>query len=253
MINLRRPGYLAFTKSLLYKLTLPLTPPSRDSPSPAFKIESESKQSYESNGNGNGSDANVDTTWEQQVEKGKEPFHRRDSDGGKHIEGPQSVVFLLHSGQPLSYIANLIRAEQPETEPGIEASKQEKQTDERKLARSRSPLGEPPITFHTSMQSKRRWSPSTGIGDFLREAARIGSFTVVIGSRKVRVIVPSFEERTRFLRSSLHQKTKRIERLAHVKDECDKVARRATQRYAFAGAGVMASWWLTVGTLTFSK
>lgn len=179
------------------------------------------------------------------MERGEEPFVKQDGADAEESKARESVIFLLHSGQPLSYITNLIRAEAPATDSGTQAPEQ-------KLKNKPSPLGDPPITFHTSMQSKRRWSPATGIGDFLREASRMGNFTISIGPRHVRVNVPTFEERTRFLRVSLQEKTRRIERLARVKDECDRIARRATQRYAFAGAGIMSSWWLTVGLLTFS-
>ena len=108
-----------------------------------------------------------------------------------------------------------------------------------------------PITFHISSHSNKRWSLATGFGDFLRESARVGRFTIFIGSHEIRIIVPSFEERTYFLRESLNGKTERIQNLTRVKDECDKLARQAAQRVAFAGAGVMGSWWITVGVLTF--
>ncbi|EJD02742.1 uncharacterized protein FOMMEDRAFT_167913 [Fomitiporia mediterranea MF3/22] len=243
-------GYLSFTKSSLYKLTLPLAPYSEASTSPASKINSDAMQRFNCNGPHNSADAA--NTWEQQVERGEEPFVRQDSNDGTQSEGPQRVIFLLHSGQPLSYVSNLIRAEGPEAKSGTQSSKHDKPDESEGQSKVMpNQLGDPSITFHTSLKSRRRWSPATGVGDFLREAARVGSFTIAIGDRKVNVNVPTFEERTRFLRASLREKTKRIERLAHVKDECDRIARRATQRYAFAGAGIMTSWWLTVGLLTF--
>ena len=188
-----------------------------------------------------------DSSWEEEIERGKRTFESNGNGNGNgksadHSKAPQvqSVIFLLHSGQPLSYIANLIRAESPEPSPA---------RDDHKPLKS---FEDPPITFHTgSVPSKKRWSPATGIGDFLREAARIGNFTISIGARNVHVNVPSFEERTRFLRATLHEKTRRIEALTLLKDECDKIARRSAHRLAFAGAGVMASWWVTVGFLTF--
>ena len=191
--------------------------------------------------NGGENRSGVSDTWEEQTERGEEPFARHKNTEHEKSDEPGSVIFLLHSGQPLSYIANLIRAEGPDMGSKSSVSKQ-----------SPSPLGDPPITFHTPVQSKRRWSPATGIGDFLREAARAGNFIINIGSRRVRVNVPTFEERTRFLRAALHEKTRRIERFSRIKDECDRIARRTTQRYAFAGAGIMSAWWLTVGVLTFS-
>lgn len=137
-----------------------------------------------------------------------------------------SVVFLLHSGQPLSYITSLIRAEGPSPEASPHLRDQVDSSDPSSqlaptpdnvkgagaAARAeekhrRDPTGEPPISFHTRTGDKKRWSPSTGIGDFLRDAARIGSFAIKIGQREIEVNVPSFEDRTRFLRASLYSKT----------------------------------------------
>lgn len=163
-------------------------------------------------------------------------------------ERAHSVVFLLHGGQPLSYIASLIRAEAPSPQPGASQSlsqdslpspssndsaisssngevqnspesvfvdssdsssqsspspesppspgpiskkkindgakqswetqayadeSKDREDEEMDYRRSSSPaLGTPPITFHTKSGDGKRWSPSTGIGDFLRDAAR---------------------------------------------------------------------------------
>ncbi|THH07826.1 hypothetical protein EW145_g3116 [Phellinidium pouzarii] len=251
-------GYLAFTKASLYKLTLPLSSPANDPTSPASKSSSDSAQRYKSDSSSNSSTGAVNGTadkdseaWEQQVESGKPQGHLSQTGDNADEEkaeskGPRSVVFLLHSGQPLSYIAGLIRSEGPDVEPASQSSEHDKYT------RPRDSTGDPPITFHTTPNINKRWSPSTGIGDFLREAARVGSFTISIGARRVDVNVPSFEERTRFLRASLHAKTEYIERLARVKGKCDHIARQATQRVAFAGAGIMGTWWVTVGVLTFN-
>lgn len=191
-------------------------------------------------------------SWEQQVESGNQPVtrdHRSDSEGtedkGSNVQ-VHSVVFLLHPGQPLSYIANLIRAEYPELESEVADS-------HKKLGIEADPTGAPPITFHTCGHEDKRWGPATGIGDFLREAARAGSFTIRLGRRPVTVKVPSFEDRTRFLRASLHVKTAKIERLAKVKNECDRLGKQSTRRVAFAGAGVLGVWWVTVGVLTFRE
>ena len=64
-----------------------------------------------------------------------------------------SVVFLLHSGQPLSYISSLIEAEGP----GFG---------------SQSSVPPQQITFHSRSTDSKRWSPATSIGDFLQDAAR---------------------------------------------------------------------------------
>ena len=183
------------------------------------------------------------TPWEQQVESSNRvvsQLQRNTQDAGDSNVPVHSVIFLLHSGQPLSYIANLVRAEDLEhdiylnddcTESEREAGEERKayQHRRRRSYSAADPTGIPPITFHTRPQDGKRWSPSIGIGDFLREAARVGSFTIRIGKRAVVVNVPNFEDRTRFLRASLHAKTAEIERLAKVKDECDRTARRSTR------------------------
>lgn len=178
-----------------------------------------------------------------------------------------SVVFLLHPGQPLSYITSLVQAEYPDQESeltDVRVNSSHKDANikghgvERRIGlgyshASADPMGTPAITFHTCAEEDKHWSPSTGIGDFLREAARLGSFTIRIGQRAVPVQVPSFEDRTRFLRAFLRTKTAKIERLAKVKGECDCLAKRSTQRVAFAGAGVLGLWWVSVGVLTFRE
>jgi hypothetical protein len=64
-----------------------------------------------------------------------------------------SVVFLLHSAQPLSYISSLIEAEGP----GFG---------------SQGDVAPGKITFHSRATDVKRWSPSTSVGDFLQDAAR---------------------------------------------------------------------------------
>ncbi|KAI5118836.1 hypothetical protein M0805_006156 [Coniferiporia weirii] len=252
-------GYLAFTKASLYKLTLPLSFSSEDPTSPFSKISSNTVQRYKpynpsdslNGGATGGSTSKNREAWEQQVESGdlKEPLAQMMQNPGEEETGRggvHSVIFLLHSGQPLSYVAGLIRSEGPEIKPA-----QRQHSSHNSHAHIRDTTDHPPITFHTSPDTAKHWSPSTGIGDFLREAARVGSFTIAIGARHIRVNVPSFEERTRFLRAALVAKTAQINRLARVKSECDRIARQSTQRVAFAGAGIMATWWVTVGVLTF--
>lgn len=218
--------------------------------------------------------------WESRVERGKTVSHveseyqtgniKRKEKGGTTLETIQrpeqsepaddrvskfdakaptkSVVFLLHSGQPLSYIASLIRAENP--------SYSQLSTKQDGAIQERTPMVdtsmpnpqtyEPAITFHTRTHDGKRWSSATGIGDFLRDAARIGTFFIQIGERNVKVSVPSFEDRTRFLRASLYSKTALIEQMAQLKAECDALAKTGTRRFAIAGAGLGVSWWLLV-------
>ncbi|SPO24635.1 related to COQ2 -para-hydroxybenzoate--polyprenyltransferase [Ustilago trichophora] len=313
----RDQGYLAFTKTSLFKLTLPLQPPSSDPSSPSSKhssararaqrhqhaqrseVEEKERQSISNE------------PWEQAAETPGPPVSQVNHRPHSNLHGPEngepsdveadeydadapahSVVFLLHSAQPLSYIANLIRAEGPSPEPSRYQLEEERQagkcsaqdnekgdkvsvsigprsSPERKDKRVNltkeqlemremllrqgflDPLGDPPISFHTRAADGKRWSPATGIGDFLRDAARIGSFVIRIGERNVYVTVPSFEDRTRFLRASLYAKTEQIEQLVKLKAECDRIAHLGTKRLSFAGVAILTTWWGSVAFLTF--
>ena len=98
-----------------------------------------------------------------------------------------------------------------------------------------------------------RWSSSTEIGDFIRDAARGQEFAVEIegAPNDIRVGVPSFNERTYYLRMRLRKTSKRISSMADIKEECDNLAHKGAQRVAMAGFGVLLSWWYVVYYLTF--
>ncbi|KAL4984940.1 hypothetical protein BDW68DRAFT_166036 [Aspergillus falconensis] len=101
-----------------------------------------------------------------------------------------------------------------------------------------------------------RWSHATEIGDFIRDAARAGEFVVAIegaplGLDRIRISVPSFEERTHYLRMRLRKISDRIRTIADIKHECDQLAHRGAQRVALGGFGVLVSWWILVYKLTF--
>lgn len=127
------------------------------------------------------------------------------------------------------------------------------------------PPGEDVDTYSSleKPQSKRdgeqlyvRWSHATEVGDFIRDAARAGEFIMAIegapsGLDQVRITVPSFDERTYYLRMRLRRISDRIAKVAKIKHECDTLAHRGGQRVALAGFGVLASWWLLVYKLTF--
>jgi hypothetical protein len=99
-----------------------------------------------------------------------------------------------------------------------------------------------------------RWSSSTEIGDFIRDAARVKEFQVDIqGSPlgRISVGVPSFDDRTYYLRMRLRKISKKLRDLAIIKQECDNLAHRGGQRVALGGLGVMVTWWFVVYELTF--
>lgn len=98
-----------------------------------------------------------------------------------------------------------------------------------------------------------RWSSSTEIGDFIRDAARGAEFIVEIESsaNEIRVGVPSFRDRTHYLRMRLRKSARKLDSMASVKEECDKLAHRSAQRLALGGFGVLVSWWMGTYYFTF--
>ncbi|CAK3880017.1 related to COQ2-para-hydroxybenzoate--polyprenyltransferase [Lecanosticta acicola] len=98
-----------------------------------------------------------------------------------------------------------------------------------------------------------RWSPSTEIGDFIRDAARGKEFAVDIegAPESIYVGVPSFQDRTYYLRMRLRKVSKRISNMADVKRECDELAHRGAKMVARMGFAGLLSWWGVVYYLTF--
>ncbi|KAJ5745177.1 hypothetical protein N7520_010359 [Penicillium odoratum] len=101
-----------------------------------------------------------------------------------------------------------------------------------------------------------RWSQATEVGDFIRDAARTREFIVSIegapsGLGQIRVTVPSFNERTYFLRMRLRKLSRRIQGIAEIKHKCDELAQRGAQRVAIGGFGILSVWWCMVYKLTF--
>lgn len=98
-----------------------------------------------------------------------------------------------------------------------------------------------------------RWSSSTEVGDFIRDAARGKEFAVEIegATKEIRVAVPSFNDRTHYLRTRLRKASSKIMAMAAVKRECDIAAHRGAQRVAIGGAGLLVGYWYIVYRLTF--
>lgn len=98
-----------------------------------------------------------------------------------------------------------------------------------------------------------RWSSSTEIGDFILDAARGKEFAVEIeGSGEgIRVGVPSFNDRTHYLRLRLKKSSRKLEDMAKVKKECDDLAHRSAHRIAMGGFGILVTWWAAIYHFTF--
>lgn len=115
------------------------------------------------------------------------------------------------------------------------------------------------------------WSDSTDIGDFVREAALDTEFLIIVTpdpdqpspterneqagqkdeSITIRVAVPSFGDRTHFLRARLAKVSSRVAEMEELKRECDKLAHRGAKRLALSGFGVLVIYWGGVARLTF--
>ena len=98
-----------------------------------------------------------------------------------------------------------------------------------------------------------RWSSSTEIGDFIRDAARGQEFAIEIegAPEEIRVGVPSFNDRTYYLRMRLRKTSKKISSMADIKKECDDLAQQAAKNVARAGFAGIVGWWVVVYYLTF--
>lgn len=98
-----------------------------------------------------------------------------------------------------------------------------------------------------------RWSASTEIGDFIRDAARGSQFALEIEGipEQILVGVPSFNDRTHYLRTRLRKVSKKIASMAALKMECDKEAHRSAQRVAMGGFGLLVGWWYVVYWMSF--
>jgi hypothetical protein len=98
-----------------------------------------------------------------------------------------------------------------------------------------------------------RWSSSTEIGDFIRDAARGQEFAIEIegAPEEIRVGVPSFNDRTYYLRMRLRKTSNSISQMADIKKECDELAHKAAQRVAQSGFAGIVGWWGVVYYLTF--
>ncbi|CZT46081.1 related to COQ2-para-hydroxybenzoate--polyprenyltransferase [Rhynchosporium secalis] len=98
-----------------------------------------------------------------------------------------------------------------------------------------------------------RWSSSTEIGDFIRDAARGKEFAVEIegASSEIRVGVPSFNDRTHYLRVRLRKTSRKLADMASIKKECDRLAHKSAQRLAMGGFGILVGWWGAIYHFTF--
>ncbi|RPD75827.1 hypothetical protein L226DRAFT_484795, partial [Lentinus tigrinus ALCF2SS1-7] len=162
------------------------------------------------------------------------PLGHAERHGKEPAKTPPPTVFLLHPSQPLSHVSRLILASLAPSTPSISF-------------RSITPRG---YTI--------QWSDSTDVQDFIRDAARSREFTICItdtgedeSHMTIPVEVPSFEDRTRFLRRRLAIVEEDLNRMETLKRECDHEALRGARRMAVGGFGILVVYWGTVARLTF--
>lgn len=95
-----------------------------------------------------------------------------------------------------------------------------------------------------------RWSLSTEIGDFIRDASASPSRTFEINIQTyphpIDIVVPSFVDRTFYLRMRLRKLSKRISTMASVKAECDHLAQQSARNIAKTGFAGLLGWWYLV-------
>ncbi|KAL2214529.1 hypothetical protein CC79DRAFT_1363295 [Sarocladium strictum] len=179
----------------------------------------------------------------------------------------EPLALLVHPQQPLSYLERLIQAEIPPLKVGqreklpdvlfrAEADfndvpgKKDEQRPRDNVA-AYSGLGrEGPQKEETNWV---RWSSSTEVGDFIRDAARGREFAIAIEGHpyELRVAVPSFKDRTYYMRMRLRRMSKDIDHMSKIKNECDALAHQGAHRLAQGGFAALAGWWGIVYYVTF--
>ncbi|KAI0411829.1 hypothetical protein F5X98DRAFT_33912 [Xylaria grammica] len=204
----------------------------------------------------------VDATHDEQGNKGEFRALAQNQD-------IQPLALLVHPQQPLSYLERLIQAELPavhdhdghEKMPSIhflaEGSERDEEGEKKDKTDSNiasySGLGHEGEDTPAEHQDWVRWSSSTEIGDFIRDAARGREFVIRVDgiNTEMRVDVPSFNDRTHYMRLRLRRMSRNIEDLSKIKQDCDMLAHRGAHRLAQAGFAALSGWWATVYYVTF--
>ncbi|KAF4343726.1 COQ2-para-hydroxybenzoate-polyprenyltransferase [Fusarium beomiforme] len=199
-----------------------------------------------------------------EMKKGK-PVDQDVEDKGETVE---PLALLVHPHQPLSYLERLIQAEIPpvhykgrEKLPDIvfraEADQEEQHGRKDDNKKSGANVASYSGLGHEGPSRKEanwvRWSGSTEIGDFIRDAARGREFAIDIEGfdKELRVAVPSFRDRTYYMRMSLRRMSRDIDSMSKVKNECDALAHKGAHRLAQGGFAALAGWWGVVYYVTF--
>lgn len=186
------------------------------------------------------------------------------------------LALLVHPQQPLSYLERLIQSELPTItndkgegrvpavtfrakeakDDGIRPKKRKADDEDMEEDSSSDTLGDGSVQSYSGDGREGsgkdegefvKWSASTDIGDFIRDAARAKEFEVEIEGRSepIKVGVPSFNDRTFYLRQKLRRTSSRISDMAKLKKECDAAAHKTGQRIALSGCGILVGYGLS--------
>lgn len=160
------------------------------------------------------------------------------------------MALLVHPHQPLSYLERLIQAELPPIKEKNGATRPPDITFHAAHPGDDSPL--PRADKEQKAGNMVRWSAATEIGDFVRDSAKGEKFVVDIeGGADIPINVPSFSDRTFYLRQRLRTLSAEIQSQGKLKEECDELAQRGAQRVAMSGFFALAGWWGAVWWATF--
>ncbi|RVD80974.1 uncharacterized protein DFL_008857 [Arthrobotrys flagrans] len=194
---------------------------------------------------------------------------------------PKYLVLLIHPNQPISHLAQLIQSQLPTLKSGRVPSvnfyrpidtpppKSEVIAPSEDEVASSDGEGAPRSARRGDVDDEEEslvlWSGSTEIGDFVRDAAAgheeekmglQGGFVIdiegTVDKSGVWVSVPSFNDRTVYLKKRYKSITEEIEGLVELKEKCDKLAQKTAQHMALGGFGAMIGWWGLVYFLTFN-
>lgn len=192
------------------------------------------------------------------------------------------LALLVHPQQPLSYLERLIQSELPTItnekgenrvpavtfrakeakDDGIRPKRRKADDEEKDERSSDDTPGNGAVETYSGAGREGsgkdegefvKWSASTEIGDFIRDAARAKEFEVDIegNPEAIKVGVPSFNDRTFYLRQKLRRTSSKIADMAKIKKECDAAAHKTGQRIALSGCGILIGYGLTSFFLSF--
>ncbi|KAM5352725.1 hypothetical protein ACJ41O_005447 [Fusarium nematophilum] len=203
------------------------------------------------------------------------PFHPEQEHVNRPVDGEvkdaddtvEPLALLVHPQQPLSYLERLIQAEIPPVQykgreklPDIvfrAEADQEEQHGKGNNNKNGANVASYSGLGHEGPSRKEanwvRWSGSTEVGDFIRDAARGREFAIDIEGydKELRVAVPSFRDRTYYMRMRLRRMSRDIDSMSKVKNECDALAHKGAHRLAQGGFAALAGWWGVVYYVTF--